>query len=227
MGSTGSSFLTNVKNEVLLPQLHEHQALIHNIRTMLSLAVLRPCDEAQVWLPCIRSNTPRIANPSLARAIMVSSIPEEFENVKIAKSTLCCALRICFIISSSGVWSGPNIARTRIPEMRQFRGVSSCRLRRDPNVPFQISSNSYWYSLAIHLLWITTIWFKFLRSGWAPTPKQHFDCAFSICRNWVGPNAVNLREILLVNTGWNRIIYFCAPASMYCRWHSNCSTTSR
>ncbi|WP_449064549.1 hypothetical protein [Planomonospora algeriensis] len=70
---------------------------------------------AQLCAPWPGSITPVTVRPAAARAIMASSMPDEPEKVKMAKSTRAVALSICFMISSSGAWSGANSTFTGIP----------------------------------------------------------------------------------------------------------------
>ncbi len=53
--------------------------------------------------------------PPRASASIASSMPDEPAKVKIAKVISSAPLSICFMISSSGVWSGPKRTFTGTP----------------------------------------------------------------------------------------------------------------
>ena len=85
-------------------------------------------------------------------------MPDEPENVKMAKSTRSVAFSICFMISSSGVCSGAKSTFTGTPLMLNAFGTSPWTLR--PNCPLRIMSNSTAYSRHTRQSWKTTTWLR-------------------------------------------------------------------
>lgn len=75
-------------------------------------------------LPAIQN--PRIGSPATARRVIVSSMPEDWAKVNMAKSTRSRALIICFMISISGRCRGANngFTRTVTWEAKRKRGRS-------------------------------------------------------------------------------------------------------